>query len=136
MGEETTDPKSNGGVIMNEDFVPFELAKKLKYKGFPQRAFGSYDMVGPTYFSDGRFFKDGCICYKDEAYTAPTISQVLKWLRDEKKIHIQITVYENGWYFEVWQYDESPAIKFQSEDCDSYEQAALAGIEYCLDNLI
>ena len=79
-------------MIMNEDFVPFELAKKLKEKGFPQRTFGSYDMVGPTYFSDGRFYKDGCICHKDEAYTAPTIPQVMEWLRNEKKIFIVVCI--------------------------------------------
>ena len=75
---------------MNEDIVTFELAKKLKEKGFPQRTFGSYDMIGFTFFSDGTFYKDGCICHKDEAYTAPTIYQVLKWLREKKKLHIEI----------------------------------------------
>ena len=29
-----------------EDFVTFEIAKKLKGKGFPQRTFGEYDMQG------------------------------------------------------------------------------------------
>ena len=31
---------------MKEYFVSFEIAKKLKDKGYPQRTFGDYDMVG------------------------------------------------------------------------------------------
>lgn len=124
-----------------EDFVPFELAKKLKEKGFPQRAFGSYDMVGPTYFSDGRFYKDGCICNTDEAYTAPTISQVLKWLREKKKLHIEI--YTMGkrpikWCHTITELKHSGEAKgwTSGQNGTTYEEAALAGIEYVIENLI
>lgn len=34
---------------MNEDFVTYELAVKLKEKGYPQRTFGEYDMQGACY---------------------------------------------------------------------------------------
>lgn len=146
MEKETTNPKSNGGVIMNEDFVTFDLAKKLKEKGFKNNCIGYYDYVGEFHYSYKSAISNREIYFFHNKYDniwnrdlvdAPTIPQVLKWLRDEKKIHIQIIVYENGWYFEVWQYDESPAkFKFQGEDCDSYEQAALAGITWALDNLI
>lgn len=124
---------------MNEEFVTFDLAKKLKEKGF----IGNVDIgqYGGYYYHDG---EDMDVCYDcvDNAdiaaneYLRPTISQVLKWLRDEKKIHIQIIVYENGWYFEIWQYNDSAKFKFQGEDCDSYEKAALAGITWALDKLI
>lgn len=124
-----------------KDIVPFELAKKLKEKGYPQRTFGDYDMIGSTYFEDGRYYKDGCICNKNDAYTAPQIHQVLKWLREEKKLHI-----------ELWTVGKKP-IKWchtittlshvgekqgwsSGKRGDSYEAAALAGIEYVLDNLI
>ena len=73
---------------MNEDFVPFELAVKLKEKGFPQRTFGEYDMQGACYVENGGFYKDGCITETARAYTAPSISQVLKWLRKEKKMFL------------------------------------------------
>ena len=42
---------------MNEDFVTYELAVKLKEKGYPQRTFGEYDMQGACYIEDGRFTK-------------------------------------------------------------------------------
>ena len=64
-----------------EDFVTFEIAKKLKEKGFPQITFGNYNMQSACYIEDGRFYENGCITEVSRAYTAPTISQVLKWLR-------------------------------------------------------
>jgi hypothetical protein len=57
-------------------------------------------------------------------------------LREEKKIHIQIVVWEGGWYYEVWEFGDEPVFKCQSEDFKTYEEAAIAGIKYCLDNLI
>ena len=125
---------------MNEVFVPFELAKKLRDKGFPQRTFGSYDMVGPTYFSDGRFYKDGCICHKDEAYTAPTISQVLEWLRNDKKIFVVVFIDDDSDYPVTYNI-------FKETDCvhhhhgkyfalSEWGKCEMAGIEYVIDNLI
>lgn len=131
---------------MNEDFVPFELAVKLKEKGYPQRTFGEYDMQGACYIEDGRFYENGCITEVARAYTAPTTSQVLKWLRKEKKIHISIDIYDDGWFFDITSFYKSDTGVYEIElpykssnvtpDYDSYEQAALAGIEYVLDNLI
>ena len=87
---------------MKEYFVSFEIAKKLKDKGYPQRTFGNYDMVGSTYFEDGRHYKDGCICNKNDAYTAPTISEALTWLREEHKLHVVCPYYKDqGYYFYV-----------------------------------
>lgn len=81
-----------------KDFVSFELAKKLKNKGFPQ---------SPDYFNYSNYYEwDGLrkihplynvnIWFdninKKNLYFAPTISQVLKWLREEKKIHVAIDI--------------------------------------------
>lgn len=126
---------------MKEYFVSFELAKKLKEKGYPQRTFGNYDMVGSTYFQDGRHYKDGCICNKNDAYTAPTISEALTWLREEQKLHVVCPFYKDqGYYFYVQSVGNAARIVSSfddSDDCfDSFESAASKGIEYVLDNLI
>jgi hypothetical protein len=89
------------------DFVDFNLSKKLKEKGFPL-----VDYI-------------------------PTISQSLKWLREEKKIAINIEFIPYTWQYKV--IDMSFERRF--EPCgitlfSEYEEAALAGIEYVLDNLI
>lgn len=135
-----------------EDFINFDIAKKLKEKGFPQKTFGTYDMVGATYLNDGRFYKDGCIYHKEDVYT---ISQVLKWLREEKELHVEPCILVDSdpgtdgniineytyWSFCVTNIETGDMIYFEYEHIDdkrfdTYEQAALAGIEYVIDNLI
>lgn len=140
------------------EFVSFELAKKLKEKGFeiPTRSIvAMYNEQGVfftlTTAADYQVSPSGYRyrCYyayddfDEHDYIAPTISQVLKWLREKHATHIETALCRNGWYFEIVQYE------FYEEeheyDCklignygiyDSYEKATLAGIEYVLDNLI
>ena len=78
----------------------------------------------------------------NEVIIAPTISQVLKWLREEKKMHIIVEVADSGWYYTVypnirWENGNLKSDKYimSFKKKDSYEQATLAGIEYVLDNL-
>lgn len=127
-----------------EMFVPFKIAKKLKEKGFTLpilEIYGKFD-------SDGLFHSqllcNYCEIMDSKEIIAPTISQVLKWLREQKKINIEIFLY-NGTYSyyvkSVTQIYEDLSHQCLNDDTteeeyDSYEEAAIAGIEYCLDNLI
>ena len=118
------------------DFVSFEIAKKLKEKGYGE----SWDYV----YND-----DGVICIPCYNLTeedtipmcpAPQIHEVLKWLREETKINVSMRLYkENGWYYTIQNYKGEPLYS-QLTNTDElypyYEQAAIAGIEYVLDNLI
>ena len=132
---------------MNDDFVPFELAVKLKEKGFREECLCHYigeDLVyniespianNQLWFSHNKFDN---IWHRDNI-DAPTISQVLKWLRKEKRLHIEILHIfseEVLWNFEVVYIGSYERWWNDTELCNSYEQAALAGIEYVLDNLI
>lgn len=79
----------------------------------------------------------------NQLYSCPNISQILKWLREKHATHIEISLGRNGWYFEIIQYEYYEEEKEYgcklitiSVINDSYEEAALAGIEYVLDNLI
>ena len=73
---------------MNEDFVTYELAVKLKRKGFDKDTVHYYNELGQI-----------CVSLVDEEYPypCPTISQVLKWLREEKKIHIEFVAAAYGY---------------------------------------
>lgn len=95
-------------------------------------------MLGYVYYQPERIHAvsfDDCLYYGDDVVVAPTISQVLKWLRDEKKLHVRASVYFIGWCVDVTNMD---AKRMYSTECeyDNYEQATLAVIEYVLDNLI
>lgn len=133
---------------MKEDFVSYEIAKKLKEKGFRELCLAYYTNDDTLYYNYSH--KAGA-CYKDcylshnfmpkesvsgKFVDAPTISQVLKWLREEKKLHIVID-YNNPslWSYVIFRFGEGYINKI-GEDFNSYEQAALAGIEYVIDNLI
>ena len=137
-----------------EDFVTFELAVKLKEKGFPQRPdcfnYSSY------YDWDG-LRKIHSLCNasvwfdpnisRDNIYFAPTISQVLEWLREEKKIHFEFVAAAYGYNVIISQTPEAGGTDYyfthMNDDgpndggaWDRYEDAALYCIEYVLDNLI
>ena len=133
-----------------EDFVSFEIAKKLKDKGFPQ---SPYYVNYSSYYEWDGLRKINSLCNasvwfdtnisKDNLYFAPTISQVLDWLRRENEIDIAINP--------IIKYDDN-LNRIREYSCDifapqlnkpyctsyydSYEQASLVGIEYVLNNLI
>lgn len=122
-----------------EQFVPFEISKKLKEKGFPQRKKNTLAMYNEDgeWFSLARYLDECEYCFDDfdeHDCVAPTISQVLKWLREEKKIHIGV-LYHN--YYAVWiqpmKHNEAEHV---IHDCKTHEGAELEGIEFVLDNLI
>jgi hypothetical protein len=145
---------------MIEDFVIFSLAKKLKEKGFDcNEPFAMYNELGifhPLYTSCDEtlenciFGNRGYYDYDDfDEYdcACPTISQALKWLREEKKIHIEFVAAAYGYNYIVSDTPEKggtdrhcSAIKYEGPNdggaWDKYEEAALAGIEYVIDNLI
>ena len=153
------------------DFVTFEIALKLKEKGFMERCLAYYDVddnVGLLYntqYTDEILpcqYEDLLQCHNtEEAETqsddsgtcvdAPTISQVMKWLRKEKNFHLMVYILNDSsedadgriiqeWFF--WSFGvqncNSGDYAYEGDDVEyeSYEEAALAGIEYVLYNLI
>ena len=139
-------------MLSNMEFVPFEIAQKLKEKGFTECCLGYYTNDNNLYFNythkAGSKYTD---CYlshnlmprdsvSGKFFDAPTISQVLKWLRNEKEIYC-LPHFEQGvdmWFF----YIAKPQMgcefpEYMSESIyNTYEDAALAGIKHTLDNLI
>lgn len=144
---------------MNEDFVGYDLAVKLKEKGYPQVKKGTLAMynVEGEWFSLSETLDDYYYIFEDfddKDSVCPTIQQVLKWLR-EKKIFVSINIgycYESdeipfptnhkmepilkGYYYGIWELDNLNDKNARSEYFEDYEQAALAGIEYVIDNFI
>lgn len=128
-----------------ENFVTFELAKKLKEKGFSLNN-EDVEFIGCRFI-----FSDECTIkrlstigayengYLGENIDCPTIQQALKWLREEKRIHIAIGYSgETRWRYVVIHLDDTYFFNpnITKKRFDKYEQAALAGIEYAIDNLI
>lgn len=142
------------------EIVNIKIAKKLKEKGFKEKCLTYYDVidnVGLLY--NTQYTDDLSPCqYTDllqshntdvSAYLsddseycvdAPTISQVLNWLRKEKSIiclpHIEPI--EEKWFFYVVKLPQASDFPeyLSSVIYNTYEEAALVGIEWVLDNLI
>lgn len=115
---------------MNKDFIPFTLSIKLQEKGFNKETAHRYNNKGEICVS---------LVGEEYPYPCPTISEVLKWLRKEKCLHIEILHIfseETLWDFEVARIGSYERWWNNSELFGNYEQAALAGVEYVLDNLI
>ena len=113
---------------MKEDFVTYDLAVKLKDKGFDE------------YCEYGHFLEGS----KAILYT-PTIYQVLKWLREEKNLHIEIISAAYGYIYIISDTPNNGGTdraysKYRgSNDAgawDDYNECVFDAIEYVIDNLI
>lgn len=136
---------------MNEkDFVSFDIAVKLKEKGFSI----------PFYFyyrtdDDVKNIHHAIICQPltysdeidDEVVIAPTLMQVAQWLRDTYQIHIAPNIYtetsedadgnivekRNYWGWCLLNIESGQKLIYSDENqYESYEEGVLAGIEYVL----
>lgn len=124
------------------DFVPFELALKLKEKGFnvpfyfyyrtDDKSLHHVNITNPLVYCDK---------IDDEVVIAPTISQVLKWLREKYSTHISTKPYpcEDGimWLYEIRKFNKYKSVVVANKTgFIKEEQANIAGIKCVLDNLI
>lgn len=127
------------------EFVGFELAKKLEEKGFPQH-WSDDDYITENeececHFEVGTHYNRWFIPEHLPTIAAPTISQVLKWLRENYKLHISTKPYpcEDGlmWMYEVRKFSSVlVCVVANKTGFQEPELATFAGIDDVLDNLI
>ena len=105
------------------EIVLFEIAQKLKEKGFNEDCHAYYEPLKHC-LNFSRVFKTNSLAENYKCVMAPTISQVLKWLREEKKIFVTINIgycYDSdeipfltnpnlepilkGYYYGIWELD-------------------------------
>lgn len=135
-----------------EDFVPFELAVKLKENGFREECIAYYHTDGELIYNSVRYrggnYKSLLNSYNSlpknpigcEQIDAPTISQVLVWFRKEKDIYITIFIDDDSdtpVTYEIYK-DIECVCTHQGEyfTLRDWNKCELRAIEYTLDNLI
>lgn len=128
-----------------KDFVTFELAKKLKEKGYPQgrrstlamyNENGEFYSLCQTIGDDEYSFYD----FDENDYVCPTISQVLRWLRKSKDLVVIVLPID----FSNNKYSAAIYSKGDRTKADSlfgvfdgeWEYALMKGIEYAVDNIL
>jgi hypothetical protein len=115
------------------DFVDFDLAKKIKEKGFSWICSHYYRTK-----SKDLFMIFPCEDWSDieERVYAPTISQVLNWLRKEKKIYVSVEVEREDWFeYKIVQTTKNTRCN-STRVYETYDDAMIEGIKYVLYNLI
>ena len=131
---------------IEEDYVSSEKAKLLKEKGFKGYSIITiYDEDAANAYVKELLEKH--LPYssddpklKEFYYTQPTIQMAMKWLRKVHNINIDIVPIWNQKRFEYQVFIITPENAKHCYVDDKlylgYEEAAEAGIKYCLDNLI
>lgn len=145
---------------MKEEFVSYEIAKRLKEKGFKEKCVSHY--FGDEFNYNISQFRGVCLedfmmsfntlCRTENLYPsyhkcvdAPTISQVLEWLREEKNIYVIPIPYPSMstkdkvvWCYQIKHNSDGAFVETVdgAETYMFYRRAALEGIEYVIDKLI
>lgn len=128
-----------------KDFVKYDLALKLKEKGFiTTEPFAMYqlediDTIYPLYTSDPYYYD--LDDFDEYSFVAPTISQVLNWLFEKKQLFVSLDCNECdhfGLFFTIYKKDEETWFNcgFNNDYYNTPEEAAIGAIEYILNNLI
>ncbi len=123
---------------MTEEFVTLETAKLLKEKGFVwecERTISCDKIIRrwnhPQYISccteiDGELVEFLC----------PTLYVALKWLREIKKLHVEVSyMYENYWIYDILTIPNHDLVGLSDRPIihyKSYEEALEAGIQEAL----
>jgi hypothetical protein len=111
---------------MEKEFVPYELALRIKQLGFDEPCFGFYDEWDNNKPIGGNYPCDGI-------NSAPTWHQAFRWFREKRGLYHNINKH-GYWFFEIKK-DEgfgdltNVSIVF---DFESYEETETA----CLEKLI
>lgn len=138
--------------MITEQLVTYEVAKLARQRGFNEPCLFYYDAEGvlhtsyaydPTNSGVGVYELEMCNDQLCRGITTPTQSLLQRWLREEKALHIQITLWGKGWYYEIWAfeyYEEekeySTKMLYQSSDFATHELALEDALKYALENLV
>lgn len=115
-----------------EDFVTFEIAKKLHEKGFNKNTMQSYNDQGELMV----ILPD--VWEAVNTIPAPTKVEALDWLRKDKGYYVEIVYDDNpygNWRVRI-KVIGKPEGFIIGRLFDSFEESIIYGIEYALDNLI
>ena len=127
------------------EICEFKIAQKLKEKGFNQKpkhlclnSYYEYDglrKITPLYNENIWYDSEN----KEYLYYAPTISQVLKWLRETHNIYIVVFIDDDTdkpVTFEIYKGTECVMCEHSYYSLAEWNKAEMDAIEYVIDNLI
>ena len=89
---------------MQKEFVPYNIAVRLKELGFNEECFGSYYLNKDENYQEGKFDYRGELnieysIYKENTYyiLAPIYQQAFRWFREKYNLYPSINIYHDLW---------------------------------------
>ena len=120
---------------MKHLFVPYELAVKLKEKGFDEPVIASYksefknDIYPTKYWSEDNrnsMWIEGII-------SAPLYQQVIDWFREKHNLHIEVRRNLDGWAYNIIEFSKgNKCIISKPNETEDYYQELKTAIEEAL----
>ena len=126
---------------IKKEFVPYELALRLKELGYDEPCMGSYYNYSEENFKEDKFDYRGELnieysIYNENTYyiLAPLFQQSFRWFREKYRLSVLIHDCLDDYIGEIveWTIAEDKVIHEVSNRIDTYEEAELA----CLEKLI
>ena len=111
---------------MSKEFVPYELAIKLKQLGFDEPCFATYDEDKEFEIQD---FEQNYDTFPSHIIAAPLYQQAFRFFRENHDLYINVTRYNDEGEDKFLYYIDSGDVE---EEFNTYEEAELA----CLNKLI
>lgn len=126
--------------MIKESLIDYETALLLNRHSFAGEYHYEFHLSGTCLVS-----KEKGAIYSDIALPAPSISLVMKWLRDVHNYYIQVML-DNwvgahcGYYVIIMKTDSDFGLQLYDEEeqvfYETPEKACEAALKYCLENLI
>lgn len=119
---------------MEKEFIPYELAVKLKELGFDEPCFGCYDekcVFGLTVMSIKQYYTNS----KEDTWNcaAPLYQQAFRWFREKHDLQASNIMFSNGKYDTgITRYKGTQSVWGNGPIYDTYEEGEFA----CLNKLI
>jgi hypothetical protein len=115
---------------MEKEFVPYELAVKLKALGFDEPCFGWFTDSQHLYIDN---IRNGKMFKSDNGCLAPTFSQAFRWFREKHNLSGTSQYFTGEFYcYTVNDMKDTKESNRLFTEFETFEEAELA----CLDKLI
>lgn len=122
--------------MIHEEICTYEICKLAKEKGFDVQTFDWYDYTGNYHKGFIPHELHECSRYKE--YYAPSQSLLQRWLREDKGIMIEITIWlqsDGSWRYRYKIQTKEDDIRTWN-DYPTYELALEDALKYALENLV
>ena len=114
-----------------KEFLPYELAVKLKELGFDEPCLTCYDKLEMIASHSKNVFDYKNYNTSGYMVSRPTFSQAFRWLREKHNLPFHLELLESGWDYVIYT-DVIEEINYGDGPFQTYEEAELA----CLTKLI